>query len=163
MTDDRRLPASDRDHFTELVKRIPAYISLSRRILLDPDVPAVSRAILAASGAYAVSPIDLVPGIIPVAGQLDDAWVLLIGLRQALRSMPSDVAEGHLAQAGITWQHIDSDIALVVRLAKRIGRAVITTGVQLGRAGTATVRIAGERIRRFARKTIASTQQAASE
>lgn len=151
MSQEHQLSASDRERFTSLVKRLPNYMALSKQILVDPEVPVASKALLGASGAYAISPIDLIPGIIPVVGQLDDAWVLLMGVRQSLRTMPTGMAEAHLAQAGMTWQEIDNDIALVISLAKRIGRLVITTGVQIGRAGKATYTFARDRIRGFSR------------
>lgn len=151
MSEEHLLPASDRERFTKLVKRLPNYMALSKQILVDPDVPVASKALLGAGGVYAVSPIDLIPGIIPVAGQLDDAWVLLMSIRQSLRSMPTALAESHLERAGMTWQEIDNDIALVISLAKRIGRLVITTGVQIGRAGKATYAFARDRIRGFTR------------
>ncbi|MCO5215656.1 MAG: DUF1232 domain-containing protein [Thermomicrobiales bacterium] len=151
------LPESDKERFTALVKRLPHYLTLTRQLLVDPKVPATSKAFLAAGGAYAVSPIDLIPGIIPVAGQLDDAWVLLMGVRQSLRSMPRELADAHLEAAGVTWQDIDDDIALVVGLAKRIGRALITTGVQIGRAGRATFHFANDTVKRVASKARSTT------
>lgn len=151
------IPDSDRERFATLVKRLPRYMTLTRQLLVDPKVPASSKAFLAAGGAYAVSPIDLIPGIIPIAGQLDDAWVLLMGVRQSLRSMPQDLAEAHLESAEMTWQDIDDDIALVVSLAKRIGRALVTTGVQIGRAGRATFHFASDTVRRIADKARSAT------
>lgn len=151
------LPESDKERFATLVKRLPHYLTLTRQLLVDPKVPATSKAFLAAGGAYAISPIDLIPGIIPVAGQLDDAWVLLMGVRQSLRSMPLELADAHLQAAGISWQDIDDDIALVVGLAKRIGRALITTGVQIGRAGRATFNYASGTVRRVANKARSAT------
>ncbi len=147
------LPESDREAFTALVKRMPGYMVLTKRILADPNVPPVSKAYLGVGGVYAISPIDLIPGIIPVVGQLDDAYILLMGLRQSVRTMPDSVANAHLAAANIGRQDIDNDIALVVRLAKRIARRVITTGVSIGRAGRATFQRANRSVRGYLAKT----------
>lgn len=138
----------DAQRFAELVKRIPGYMRLVKQILADPDVPTKSKAFLSVGGAYAISPIDLIPGIIPVAGQLDDAYALLFGLRKAITSMPPVLAEQHLSTAGVTLEEIDNDIALVVSIAKRLGRMVINVGARIGRAGKATLRFAGEALRR---------------
>lgn len=151
------IPDSDRERFAALVKRLPRYLTLTRQLLADPKVPATSKALLAVGGAYAVSPIDFIPGVIPVAGQLDDAWVLLMGVRQSLRSMPQDLAEAHLASAEMTWRDIDDDIALVISLAKRIGRVLVATGVQIGRAGRATFHFASDTVRRIAGKARSTT------
>lgn len=139
----------DAQRFGELVKRIPGYMKLVKQILIDPNVPTVSKAYLSVGGAYAVSPIDLVPGIIPVAGQLDDAYVLLYGLKKCLESMPPELAEHHLSTAGVTLQGINNDISLVISIAKRLGRMVIAAGAKIGRAGKATYKYARNTIGRW--------------
>lgn len=95
------------------VGRLPRYVRLARALVADPVVPGGRKAVLGAALAYTVSPIDLVPGIIPVAGQLDDLAVLLLGLRQALAGCPADVAEGHLAAAGLTGATLEDDLHTV--------------------------------------------------
>jgi uncharacterized membrane protein YkvA (DUF1232 family) len=140
---------SDKQKVTAMAKRLPKYLSLAKALLTDPGVPGKSKALLGIGGAYALSPIDLVPGIIPVAGQLDDAYVLLYGLKKCLGSLPEAMATSHLERAGVSAQDIDDDLALVVSLAKRIGRMLITTGVKIGRAGRTTFRYARNTIGRW--------------
>ena len=96
-----------------MVQRLPAYVRLATALAKDPEVPAVAKASLIAAGAYAVSPIDLVPGIIPVAGQLDDLAALLLAIRMAIRMTPKEVSIPHLEQAGITQANLDEDLAAV--------------------------------------------------
>lgn len=140
---------ADAQHLTELVKRLPGYLRLARQILADPEVSGRSKALLGAGGVYAVSPIDLIPGIIPLVGQLDDAYVLLYGLRKSLESMSPDLAARHLGLAGITQTDIEEDLSLVISIARRIARLVITTGARFGRAGKATYRFARANIGRW--------------
>lgn len=140
---------SDKQKLTALAKRLPKYLALAKGLVTDPGVPKKSKALLGLGGAYALSPIDLVPGIIPVAGQLDDAYVLLYGLKKCLGSLPEAMAASHLEQAGVSMQDIDDDLALVVSLAKRIGRMLITTGAKIGRAGRTTFRYARDTIGRW--------------
>lgn len=104
----------------EVIKRLPAYTRLSGALVRDSRVPHRSRVILLAGGAYLVSPIDLVPGIIPVAGQLDDMYVVLTAIRQALRMSPPEVAEDYLERYQLDIGIIDSDLAAIRRLV-RIG------------------------------------------
>lgn len=136
----------DAQRFGELVKRLPNYMRLVKQIIIDPTVPAKSKAYLSVGGMYALSPIDLVPGIIPIAGQLDDAYAILYGLKKSLESMSPEQSEHHLSTAGITLQEIDDDISLVISIAKRLGRLVITAGAKIGRAGKATFRYARDTI-----------------
>lgn len=105
--------------FWETVKRLPRYVRLAALMAGDPEVPRTSKALLAAGGAYAIVPIDLVPGVIPVAGQVDDLYVILSALRQAIRSCPNEVVQKHLTEADVTAQIIDADLALVRKMVRR--------------------------------------------
>ncbi len=96
-----------------MITRLPVYVRLATDLARDPDVPASAKASLVAAGAYAISPIDLVPGIIPVAGQMDDLAALLLAIRFAIRMTPKDVAVPHLERAGITPQQLDDDLKAV--------------------------------------------------
>ena len=95
----------------DLIKRLPTYVRLSAALARDSRVPRLARASLALGGIYVVSPVDLIPGLIPVAGQLDDLYVALTGLQQAMRLTPSTVAHDHLAAVGLTSATIDDDLA----------------------------------------------------
>jgi len=96
--------------YLSMVTRLPVYVRLAADLARDPEVPASAKASLVAAGAYAISPIDLVPGIIPVAGQMDDLAALLLGIRFAIRRTPKEVAVPHLERAGITPQQLDEDL-----------------------------------------------------
>ncbi len=74
-----------------LAKRFSQEIAFYRRVLKHPRTPRASRYLLAAAIAYALSPIDLIPDFIPVAGHLDDLIVLPLLIWLALRLIPKDV------------------------------------------------------------------------
>jgi len=57
----------------------------------DPRVPWYAEALAAAVVAYALSPIDLIPDVIPVLGYLDDLLLVPLGLALALRLIPAPV------------------------------------------------------------------------
>ena len=71
------------------------------------------RAALLAGAAYLVSPVDLVPGIIPVAGQLDDAVVVLLAIRLALAGLPAAEREAALAEARAGFDGHDDDVRTI--------------------------------------------------
>lgn len=130
------------ERFWAAVRRIPRYVFLGTHLIRDDRVPKKAKATIAAGGAYVISPVDLVPGLIPVAGQLDDLVVLLIGLRRALKTCPPDVAEENLRRAGLTMDDFDTDL-----------NAVKDTALWLAHKGIrATSRVAargGRRIRQL--------------
>ncbi len=65
----------------------------------DPRVPWYARLFAAAVVAYAFSPIDLIPDVIPVVGYLDDLILVPLGIQLALRLIPPVVMADSRAQA----------------------------------------------------------------
>ena len=136
------------ERFWIAVKRLPKYVKLAASLARDGKVPKSAKAILAVGGAYTISPVDLVPGIIPVAGQLDDLLVLLLALRTATRACAPEVAAAHLERAGLTAGDFDGDLAAAketaVWLAKKglrgSGRIAARGGRRLGRLWRERVR-----------------------
>jgi uncharacterized membrane protein YkvA (DUF1232 family) len=57
----------------------------------DNRVPWYAKAVAAATMAYAVSPIDLIPDFIPVLGSLDDLMLVPLGIALAVRLIPAEV------------------------------------------------------------------------
>lgn len=85
-------------HGTEasaLVRFVPDCVVLLRRLLGDPRVPVESKVLLGLLIVYLVSPIDLIPDFIPVAGQLDDAILLALGLRHLVHRAGTRVVAQH--------------------------------------------------------------------
>jgi uncharacterized membrane protein YkvA (DUF1232 family) len=74
---------------------IPDCIVLLRRLLADPRVPRRHRFALWLLIGYLALPIDLVPDVIPVAGQLDDAVLVALVLRALLRRSGPDLLREH--------------------------------------------------------------------
>ena len=97
-----------------LARFVPDCVVLVRRLLGDPRVPRRARLVLGALLLYLVSPIDLVPDFIPVAGQLDDAILLALVLRWLLRTAGADLVRAH-------WPGPQRSLAVVLREAQRPG------------------------------------------
>jgi uncharacterized membrane protein YkvA (DUF1232 family) len=74
---------------------VPDCVVLVRRLLGDPRVPMESKVVLALLVVYLASPIDLVPDVIPVAGQLDDALLLALALRHLVHRSGARVVAEH--------------------------------------------------------------------
>jgi uncharacterized membrane protein YkvA (DUF1232 family) len=65
----------------------------------DPRVPLHARIFAACVVGYALSPIDLIPDVIPVLGYLDDLVLVPLGLALALRMIPAGVLKEHQDRA----------------------------------------------------------------
>jgi uncharacterized membrane protein YkvA (DUF1232 family) len=127
-----------------VVARVPRYFRLGWRLMNEPTVSRWGKAALGGGLAYALSPIDPIPGFIPIIGQLDDLAILLLGVRTALRSAPADVAEGHLHEAGLSWSTIDRDIVTIRAMTVWLTRG---GAALLGRLGRATLNTASRQLR----------------
>lgn len=138
--------------FGDLIRRLPRYARLAWALARDERLSGPRRAALLAGAAYLASPIDLVPGIIPVAGQLDDAAAILFALRTALNGLPEADRARALTDADLPDGALERDLATVgatyawlghqgARLAWRGTRALARASVRIG-AGVV------ERIRR---------------
>ena len=100
----------------EAVRLVPDVVRLIRRLVADGTVPRAVRWWLGGLLVYLLSPIDLVPDVIPVLGYADDAIVVVIALRFALRHAGRDALERHWPG---TPAGLDSVLALVGRLRTR--------------------------------------------
>lgn len=74
--------------FTTAIKMQLRYY---RALAADPRTPRISKWLIGIAIVYLVSPIDLIPDLIPVLGQLDDLIIVpgLIGI--AILMIPEDV------------------------------------------------------------------------
>lgn len=73
-------------------------LRLSWRLLRDPLVPLWVKLVPLGAIAYVLLPIDIIPDVLPIVGQLDDVGVLLFGLQWFVALCPSSIVRGHLAE-----------------------------------------------------------------
>lgn len=102
----------------ELATLIPNLLVLFRGLLRDPRVSRGSKLWLWFAIVWLVSPIDLIPEFVPVAGPLDDAIVAALVLRHVLRRTDASVLSDH-------WRGDPSTLATILRIAnaRPVGRS----------------------------------------
>ena len=78
------------------MRKLRDWARLARRDILavwlaarDPRVPWPVKLLAAAIAAYALSPIDLIPDVVPVLGYLDDLLLVPAGLYVVTRLIPA--------------------------------------------------------------------------
>jgi uncharacterized membrane protein YkvA (DUF1232 family) len=104
------LLAGRREHARALAGVVPDCIVMIRRLIADPATTRRQRLVLGALVAYLLSPVDLVPDFVPVAGQLDDAVIVGLALRMVLRGRGEDAIRA-------AWPGPESSLRLVLRVA----------------------------------------------
>lgn len=93
-----------------LVGVVPDCALLVARLVRDPRIRRRDRALLVALGLYLALPFDLVPDVVPVAGQLDDAIAVALVLRRLVRAAGPAVVAEH-------WPGPDASLRVLLRLA----------------------------------------------
>jgi len=126
-----------------VILRLPRYLKLAQALMREQSIAPRRKAALVAGFGYAILPFDLLPGIIPIIGQLDDLAALLLGLRHALKGCPDDLARAHVREAGLSQTALNADLA-----------SVRVAGIWLGIKGAKFgARVLGAPLRLLARLT----------
>jgi uncharacterized membrane protein YkvA (DUF1232 family) len=89
---------------------VPDCVILFSRLLRDPRVPRRSKILVAALIPYLALPVDLIPDVIPVAGQADDAVLVALVLRILVKRTDAAVLRE-------LWPGPDRSLLVVFRLA----------------------------------------------
>ncbi len=79
---------------------IPNFLKLLYRLFKDSRVPAAEKAFLLGAIVYVISPIDLIPDVIPFIGQVDDLYLVSLTLLRLLNRTPAEVVRQHWEGGG---------------------------------------------------------------
>jgi uncharacterized membrane protein YkvA (DUF1232 family) len=89
---------------------VPDCVVFFKRLLLDRRVPVTKKLPVLLLIGYLAMPLDLVPDILPLVGQLDDAVLVSLVLRWLLKRSEQDLVREH-------WPGPPSSLAVVRKLA----------------------------------------------
>lgn len=71
-------------------------IELAWRLFFDKRIPLITKIVfIGILGAYVISPIDLIPDLLPVVGQVDDVVLFVLMMMQFINSCPLPFIEEH--------------------------------------------------------------------
>ena len=111
---------------------------LAFRLLRDERVPTATKLIIPATLLYLISPLDLIPDLIPVVGQVDDVMLLLLGVVAFIKLCPEWLVAEHQGsapgggRAGGPRHGVGADRSLV-SLGGRPRHSVVARGLARGR------------------------------
>ena len=115
MSKDRRpmpIQPNDTNALVAWLQDVARQARLAWRLFWDQRVPLWTKLIPPAALAYVLFPLDLVPDVALGLGQLDDAAVLLIGVKLFIELAPPDVVREHLRTLGARieeWRVVEQD------------------------------------------------------
>lgn len=98
----------------EIALLLPNLITLFHGLTRDPRVPRRAKVLLVLGGLWLVSPIDLIPEFVPVAGPLDDAVVAALILRYIVRVAGEETVREN-------WRGNAATLNVVLRLTGKRG------------------------------------------
>lgn len=78
-----------------LMRTLLADARLAWRLIREPRVPPAIKAVPLLAILYLLSPIDVLPDVIPLVGQLDDIGILLIAIKTFVGLAPSAASAFH--------------------------------------------------------------------
>jgi len=85
----------ERGVLREAVALIPNFLKLLYRLIKDPRAPLAEKALLAGTIIYVVSPLDFIPDMIPVIGQVDDLYLVALVVLRLLSRTNEDILREH--------------------------------------------------------------------
>ena len=80
-----------------MLRTLVSHVRVTLRLLREPRVPLLLKLIPLLAAGYVISPLDFVPDVFPIVGQLDDLGIIFIALEAFLRITPADVVDYHRA------------------------------------------------------------------
>lgn len=84
-----------RELIKDAVLMMPNIVKLVGRLLKDPRVPRRAKITLGLAAAYIMSPIDLIPEVIPVVGWADDIILMMFAIDSLIDRAGPEIVEEH--------------------------------------------------------------------
>ena len=91
----RRPVAGRKRTVMSAVRDLPNFLRLLYGLITDPRVDVLDKLLVAGAIAYVLIPEDVFPDFIPLIGEVDDVFVLVMALRQLMKSAGREVMLDH--------------------------------------------------------------------
>lgn len=111
-----------RGFLTSMIMLIPNFLKLLYRLFKDSRVPTTEKALLIGTIIYVISPLDLIPDVIPFIGEIDDLYLVALVLLRLLSRTDDEVLRAHWDGRG--------DLAAIVNKMARAAQYVLPKRVQ---------------------------------
>lgn len=114
-----------RELVKDAVLMMPNIVKLVGRLLKDPRVPRRAKITLGLAAAYVMSPIDLIPEVIPIVGWADDVILVLFAIDSLIDRAGPEIVEEHWDGPGDLLGLV-RDVVAISRniIPKRLGQII---------------------------------------
>jgi uncharacterized membrane protein YkvA (DUF1232 family) len=115
-----------RGFLRNVVMLIPNFLKLLYRLFKDSRVPKAEKALLVGAIVYVISPLDLIPDVIPFVGEVDDLYFVALTLLRLFNRAPDDAIREHWDGGGDLPRILDGIVrAAQWVLPKRVARILL--------------------------------------
>lgn len=119
-----------RSRMANLLLFIPNLIFLSARLMVDGRVPAKERLLVAGAIVYAFVPLDFIPDVFPLVGQIDDSYLISMSLLRLMTVTDPRVVREHWRGGGDVVELVGSIAMLASKLLPPRIRRVLTAQIE---------------------------------
>lgn len=115
------------DRFVQYLLIFPDLIHLMIKLFVDREISPLIKSYILMVFVYLISPIDVIPDFIPVAGFVDDLLVLIVVLNKIINTAEKEVLEkikSNWAGEDDIFTKVKEIVALINELSARIPRAI---------------------------------------
>lgn len=113
-----------------LLMFLPNMLRLCGSLMMDARVPRTEKLLFAGAIIYAVSPLDLIPDMIPFVGQVDDIYLIALTLLRLINHTDERVVREHWRGGGDIIQLAGVVAELAPKLLPQRVNRVITSRVK---------------------------------
>jgi uncharacterized membrane protein YkvA (DUF1232 family) len=114
---DAHRPGDHQTNLREYALVAPHLVVLLGRLMRDARVPARSKAVVLLTVGYLLSPIDVIPDVVPGVGHVDDIIIAAFALDHLLNRIPEELVREH-------WDG-DEDVLELIRNIVQIGAGLV--------------------------------------
>ena len=94
----KKMSPANADKQLSMLSTMMEQLRLVWYLFIDGKVSMLTKAIIPAALLYVISPVDFIPDVIPVLGQLDDLGMIMAGLAIFIRMCPPELVQYYKEQ-----------------------------------------------------------------
>lgn len=127
----RREKSELRGRLKSFMMFLPNLVAMLARMVKDTRVPTAEKALFVGAIVYVISPLDLIPDVLPFIGQVDDLYVVALTTLRLVHKTDPSIVRRHWHGGGDIVALADSIANIAPKfLPKRVTR-VLTSRIEL--------------------------------
>lgn len=77
------------------IRQLPDFLRLLYGLMTDPRVSPLDKVLVGAAVTYVAMPINIIPDFVPLIGEVDELFVLILAIRHLINNAGLDVVLDH--------------------------------------------------------------------